>query len=807
MTMIKKLIYSIVGVAALTSCADDVVDTSSFLNGVEKTPIAISANLSAASSVTRAYGASFESTSTEKDQLLAYIRHVKTENPLANPVVYTEVTGTGVSSRLAAFEISALTSGHLNVADNFTNHAETSTLGMVSGQTPLYWDDFSASTEGGSLDLRTENHALEVYYGYCYNGRSIASPIALAEATGVLSSWSVLTNQSASNAFKNSDLLFAKTQTPVPYNHAPGSRGYLEIPYTHAMSKVTVTVVCADGFLDNVDGNFANASVKLSKVNTKCDVSAPTASVTPSTTETDKKEVTMQKGAITNNKRQCVFEAVIAPTVFKADSDNPFLTLTNIDDNNYNVFLTDAIIDAKTTGEPPVTKTDAWSTKLAASGATSVTPDLASSGYVAANGGMTIPGVNYHITVTIKKQATDVRASIRNWDEVNAEAEGEIDLPNGKEEYYISDDHIESGAEILVKTVDKDKFKTGAAFSLFSVKKSDDTDTEDERTNDKFAYSTVCSFTNSTAPSEDKWTNTPPIYWPNQTDNYYFRALAIYKGKTINNEFDTESVGAINSYVYNPVSVSQGTIADGHDVIWANTPRHIGKVSGETGDRVYEIGAAIPPRKGGVPLAFQHIMSKVTFNLEDINKDKEVPGWTEEEYYSIYNHPLNPRLDLYQSKIQISNLFTTGTIAIENGEVTTTGGKASKVFGDGSGFFPAKWNGAPHTGVGVDTDGNGTIDNLLEDYVMVPQTIYDDAIITITLRNGATYKAQLNLCQICTGTDAEGNHVYGEPIKKWEPGKHYTYTILLSKESISFRAMIKEWEEKTGSGNATLDWD
>ena len=35
----------------------------------------------------------------------------------------------------------------------------------------------------------------------------------------------------------------------------------------------------------------------------------------------------------------------------------------------------------------------------------------------------------------------------------------------------------------------------------------------------------------------------------------------------------------------------------------------------------------------------------------------------------------------------------------------------------------------------------------------------------------------------------------------------YTYPITLKKEAISFRVIIKDWDEKTGSGNANLDWD
>ena len=44
-------------------------------------------------------------------------------------------------------------------------------------------------------------------------------------------------------------------------------------------------------------------------------------------------------------------------------------------------------------------------------------------------------------------------------------------------------------------------------------------------------------------------------------------------------------------------------------------------------------------------------------------------------------------------------------------------------------------------------------------------------------------------------------------ITNWLGGNKYTYTITLTKEAIQFRALIKDWTENTGSGNATLDWD
>lgn len=822
--MIKKLIYSIVGVTALTSCADDVVDTSSFLNGVEKTPIEVKALLDASSTPqTRAADMSFAS----GDEFVVYLRHVTWEGGSNDRVRLTSaqeklVTFTKGSSAMTAYSGTTITpiGTGVDLGLTSTNTQETADL---TASPALYWDDFSIGGEGDATDLRTDKHYLESFYGYCYNGGVPVSGTELntdeKKVAGVIG-WAVQTNQSTEENFTKSDLLWSAEQTPIKYAHVDSEgkkkHGTLVLPFTHAMSKVTVTVNCLDGFDVNEEQNFASAVLKLKGVNTKSTLTAPVAKIEPSAVPADHTDVTMQKlsSTLSSDKKTCTFTAIIAPTLIKADDVNPFITLQGIDGNDYKVFLTDAIIDAKTTGDAPVTKNDAWSKQLVAYNATEITPSTAID-YNSANGGLSMPGVNYHITVNLKKQAVSANATIRKWTTVNAETEGKIDMPNGEDKLWMANDDVPTVGEatIEVHTVDKNRFVADSKFSLFTVKEESTTDEPSERVNDKYQFATICSYVDNADDTYDLWSNTPEIYWPNVTDNYYFRALAKFMGSTGSGPsevFTTEQVGTYDSD--KGLTVSQGTVADGKDIIWATTPRHFGKTSEsvDTDYRTYEKNAAIPPRKGGVPLAFQHIMSKVTFNLEDINKAATVDGWDDEEYLTLYNHPLNPRLDLSQAKIQISNLYTEGTITIENGKVSTTGSKASKVFvygTDDTGFLPAKSNGNETPLGDCITPVAGNPVNLLKDYVMVPQTIDDDAIITITLRNGATYKAQLNLCKIWTGTDAEGNHVYGEPITEWEPGKHYTYTILLSKESISFRVMIKEWEKKEGSGNATLDWD
>lgn len=776
--MRNKLKY-ILGITTvlLSSCVDEGMLQGEFLNGKEKTPIAVSALFDKSSgAVTRATDMAFEN----NDKLIVYLRHVIWDGTTAGartsvtadkaPLLVTLTKG---STSMTPYTGSNITPIGTNVALGLTsdNTRETSDL---TASPALYWDDFSNSVDADH-DLRTGGHYLQSYYGYCYNGGSPTTP--LTESTGVLG-WSVATDQTS--GIKTSDLLWSYEQTPVQYSHETGRAG-LVIPYTHAMSKITVEVHCEDGFNSDVDGNFSNALLEITSANTVCTVKAPTATVSGSTTS---EKITMQKGTQSSNKKQCTFTAIVAPTLIKADSENPFITLINIDGNDYKVFLTDAVIDAKETGTT-TTKSDAWSKQLALYNNTEFTPTTAHENQYSADGGMTMPGVNYHLTVTLKKQTVKVNASIRDWSTVNASTEGEIDLPDS-DDHQISDDPIQAGQPIDVKTVDKDKFQTGASFSLFAVKAASEGAAAIAHVNADYKYLTVTSFINNPDDADDLWKNTPEIYWQNNTDNYYFRALAIYNGKNSAGEYLTESVGTYDA--------NQGTHvnqAEKKDYIWATTPRHIGYYSNSTDEHVHEMGAAIPPRKGGVPLAFEHIMTKITFNLVDARNTTNVP-----HSYTHAGNPLNPYLDLSGAKIQISNLSTEGEITIEDGSITPTTPVSAKIFGDGTGFNPAKLNG----------EDNTETENLIKEYVVIPQKFgnrngVNEAMVTITLNNGMTYRVQLKKC--LTGTDTDGNPIY---LTEWKRGQHYTYTITLAKEGIQFRALVKDWEEITGGGNAEMEW-
>lgn len=488
--------------------------------------------------------------------------------------------------------------------------------GKLTPETPLYWDDFSDSSTPDT-DLRTAGHGLQSYYGYCYNG---GTPfVALSPSNGSLK-WKV-GNQLTAEAVKKTDLLWSQTQATVAYSHAP-SHGTITVPFTHAMSEVTVVLTLGDGF-EGVQKPLENTVLTLNGMNTEITFYAPEGTYNSFFDET------IQMYGEENR-----FVAIVAPGNPLIQGEK-FLDITDVDGNNYTLNITEAMLDATH-----------WNTTA------------------------TKPGVNYLLNITLSKTAIAVQAALSDWVSVSASGIGKIEYPD----------------DVVTLDVAAGTFAENDKFYLFYS------------SDDRYDNVATCIY------KDGKWTVDPVIYWPDATTSYYFRAV-------------------------------MGT----DDLLWATTPAHNG----------YEAGAAIKPRTGNVPLAFEHVKSKITVLLETTADDAAV--------------------DFTDATIAISNLSVDGTLNYGDGSITPKTAVENAI--------PAK--------------------DAINGEIVIPQTITDSSIMTITLANGAVYKLQLNQCLDATDT------VIGE----WERGKHYTYTIHVEKEKISFRALVKEWVESTGSGNANLEWD
>ena len=199
-------------------------------------------------------------------------------------------------------------------------------------------------------------------------------------------------------------------------------------------------------------------------------------------------------------------------------------------------------------------------------------------------------------------------------------------------------------------------------------------------------------------------------------------------------------------------SVAGSTSANqGTDLLWATTPQHTGK-DNSGNDKTYEAGEKIDPRTSFVPLKFEHAMSKVKFVLKTTD-DK------------------NTKVELEGATMSIPGIITVGTIDVANGNITL---------------------------------GSTTADLALNndtEYIVIPQKL-EGKKLTITLNDANADEKKTTYSILLTDCKVDGN-----TISSWERGNSYVYTITLAKEAIQFRALIKEWNEKTGSGDASLDWD
>ena len=188
----------------------------------------------------------------------------------------------------------------------------------------------------------------------------------------------------------------------------------------------------------------------------------------------------------------------------------------------------------------------------------------------------------------------------------------------------------------------------------------------------------------------------------------------------------------------------------GTDLLWATTPQHTGK-DNSGNDKTYQAGDKIDPRTSFVPLKFEHAMSKVKFVLKTTDE--------------------NTKVNLEGATLSIPGITTNGTIDVANGNIT----------------------------LGSTTADLAPVDN--KEYIVIPQNL-DGKKLTITLNDANADEKKTTYSILLTDCKVDGN-----TISSWERGNSYVYTITLAKEAIQFHALIKDWNKKTGSGDASLDWD
>lgn len=373
MMKISQHIFLAALAAIAASCSSDNLPETLSGNG-EKTPITIAATISDGTPLSRAEGKTFAS----GDQLIARLRQVTWDGTSTDYISGVSQVAADQSPRTVTFTVNS---------NNMTEvNDRTQQTGDLTPNAPLYWDDFSKSDDADH-DIRTTGHYLQSAWGFCYNGNTQTT--SLDETNGTIT-WTATGNFDSQSTFTKNDLLWSAAQRPISYKHAVGDRETLVIPYTHAMSMITIEVVAAEGF---TTGNLGSTKATLQAMYTSATFSAPNATVS---SQAGSQTVAMLAGTEGTNggKPNKVFKALVIPGK-TLTTGIELAVISDIDGNNYKIPVTQTIIDA-------------WNSYL--------------------DSGKLKSGINYKLTVTVAKQAISVVAQITDWTTIEATGTGEINF-------------------------------------------------------------------------------------------------------------------------------------------------------------------------------------------------------------------------------------------------------------------------------------------------------------------------------------------------------------------------------------------
>lgn len=410
--VIKHFASLLIPAALLASCSDSMENAETFLNGNSKTPIAVQTNLSGAP-LTRAFDKTFES----GDKLFAYIEAGK------------------VTDGNFAYEEQFVWKGDFVLTKQVTTSTGdgvgniTSTTADGDLDKTLYWDDFSSA----EYDLRKDGRGIRLKYGYCYNGgEANASNNTTDEQikAGTLT-WTIPADQSTAEAMKQSDLLYAATQDMITYGHDPASRGTLMLPYTHAMSKVTINVSTGVGFATTKE-NFSSSVLTLKNMQVKADVNAPNAIVTAVSPDGTSDITTYN---LSKENTTATYQAIVCPT--SLTEGNILATITNIDGNDYDIKITEDILSGWNVESNAYTKT----------------------------------GTHYVLDVNVSKQQITVRATITDWTNVETDGTAAINFTSDITETGTIADELKANGFDVYKSSTNSGFTTSSTTVTYADSK------------------------------------------------------------------------------------------------------------------------------------------------------------------------------------------------------------------------------------------------------------------------------------------------------------------------------------------------
>lgn len=654
---------------------------------------------------------------------------------------------------------------------NGTEHNSISNYNPV-----LYWDDYGTADPNNATAGRAEGLTI---YGVGVNKSGADVPTINGTDNGKKWTelyWSV-GNPSGTPSTIDQSSDWTQYDLITSNNIRAGADGTLKfqewkdktnpsdiLEFTHAMSKVTVRLIAGEGFpttgVGGTTQKFASApeviltsNVGTATTNQEWPLTSGNVNVETKvvSSQTAPAKITMHQGTVPStdvSNYTVIYDALVMPgSMFEdkgtgASDPYPVIARIKADDNIY--YVTSEMIRAKM-------------------------KDLNSS-----TDYKTESGKNYIITVTVNKTKIEVTATITDWIDVKAETvTPTINIT------------ADWGTTTGASTVD------GFSFYRSLSLNNGYSNGLSTNANDYFAAEAIAK-----KPSTDgaQWvfndgTKDIKLFWPTHDTHYQFRGVWPMTGTETSNtatvphvkalsESDDTQIINISNVAYSANSYPSdlmiarpefGLQSDGTEIDPECTN------SDHTHKKLYSEG--ICATEGKIIMNFQYVMSQVEVELQTVSGDAAVNigANTKVEIVNVANDgyvKLGDRIVVPNTQDQTYVLNPANTESLTGDALT----KAQRT--RHSAIVPQTLT---YTDPGASTN------------VRFKVTIYKGDSTTDV---DDIYYADIKKIMVKEPGDTDPKE-----ISKWESGKHYIYTLTLSKTAINVTATITDWKEVKASQN------
>lgn len=642
----------------------------------------------------------------------------------------------------------------------------TATIGAENGTTKhngvtftdaekLYWDDYGTADPANAGTGNGREKGLTIY-GVAVNDKNVsAQPETINWGSF---DWSVSANQT--DGWSAKDLIISNNlQTGTGYDGTltfddfkkklAGTSGYENaglLEFKHAMSKITINLTANKGF---VDSKFVGEpTVALHGFYTSGKVNITSGALTG------------QTGNVDNNSD---------PTDIQTYCETATKT------GQTNITRSALVFPGRT-----LLSTDHIATVTADGNIYKITAEKILAAMTAANHGSEMKsGYNYILNIKVDKTEVKVSATVVDWIGVEAaEDTPKIDINTSYGEdgggfnrdfsfYYSKNKQYGGGTG-------EDFYGTGPVSDFYGA---------DRTVN----Y------------SSGKYTFNTDLYWPDHTTKYFFRGIW---PKTSTTDSDGKpKVAVFNNGTRNCQGIPVSNAKFDSDA--ANGGKHPSDLmlgiplrKDETTDKKTEPTLGIGATEGTISLTFKYMMAQVEVRLMSSGRDNA----------DNIDFGSTSTGGAQQANVSIVNAYNDAYVLLSDGSVATASGtnKGDYEMNAKSTTLPSESMTSSEYAALTDWS---TKEYLVRHDAIIPQKL-DDAtpvkfqVVTGPAGNKDTYT--IDVKDIVVSSINNIAQPAGTKITEWEAGKHYIYTLKITKTQVKIEATITNWIPVVAGGDFWL---